>query len=516
MEYLGLAGYAANEGAGTIQGSISKMSAAWTDWMAELAKPDADMGRVTENLASSFVDVANNVVPALSNAISTALPQIPEVVMQVAPVLGESLLQVVDAATGGMGTQVVEALAPITEAVTTAFSGIGDWLAQNSGTLSTIGSQFAEIGGKISSALGGAISAVAPVIANLASGVLPILSSALTFLSGAISGAVNFITNMASALSPLVEAVSPVAEAIGGALCEGLNALGNLLGQLDFSGFAEGLKTAIEGVVSFVEGVIGTVTGFFDSVASFIQDPVGTIQEGFSQLIGGSDGVNSAVSNNFAGVANGVASGTGSAIGSINKMNSTKVKSQSATVKATGNVIDGTAKTKTDNTKSSINNLSGKNVTVSANGNAIDGGASRGLQDTINHISWLSGKSVDVVTNQITRHITEGGKAMGAIIPRHADGFIAAEPTLTDVGWIGEAGAEAVYSNGRSTGIFPLTNRRFTGPFASEISQQVLDGMDGGAGDVNVYLDYDAGADAQDMARDIARELRRMRLVGVM
>ena len=33
-------------------------------------------------------------------------------------------------------------------------------------------------------------------------------------------------------------------------------------------------------------------------------------------------------------------------------------------------------------------------------------------------------------------------------------------------------------------------------------------------GDVNVYLNYDASADAQQMARDIARDLKRYRMAG--
>lgn len=67
-----------------------------------------------------------------------------------------------------------------------------------------------------------------------------------------------------------------------------------------------------------------------------------------------------------------------------------------------------------------------------------------------------------------------GGAASGGIVPeplrrlpRHADGGIsgiATGPTLTNIGWVGEAGAEA---------IIPLTNRRYVRPFAQAVASEM-------------------------------------------
>lgn len=54
--------------------------------------------------------------------------------------------------------------------------------------------------------------------------------------------------------------------------------------------------------------------------------------------------------------------------------------------------------------------------------------------------------------------------AAGGIIPKHADGGILNQPTLTGVGWVGEAGAEA---------IIPLSNARYVAPFARAVAQQM-------------------------------------------
>lgn len=54
--------------------------------------------------------------------------------------------------------------------------------------------------------------------------------------------------------------------------------------------------------------------------------------------------------------------------------------------------------------------------------------------------------------------------AAGGIIPKHADGGILNQPTLTGVGWVGEAGSEA---------IIPLSNARYVAPFARAVAQQM-------------------------------------------
>lgn len=54
--------------------------------------------------------------------------------------------------------------------------------------------------------------------------------------------------------------------------------------------------------------------------------------------------------------------------------------------------------------------------------------------------------------------------AGGIKIPKHADGGILSKPTLTSVGWVGEAGAEA---------IIPLDNPNYSRKFARAIAQQM-------------------------------------------
>lgn len=131
--------------------------------------------------------------------------------------------------------------------------------------------------------------------------------------------------------------------------------------------------------------------------------------------------------------------------------------------------------------------------------------ASETIDALIRKINGISSSAISVAINA-------AGFAAGAIsrvplsaIPRHADGGmsgIVQRPTLTNIGLVGEAGAEA---------IIPLTNRRYVRPFAQAVAAE----MGSGGQVVNNYeitLAYDASADAAQMTRDIARNLKLLRM----
>lgn len=102
---------------------------------------------------------------------------------------------------------------------------------------------------------------------------------------------------------------------------------------------------------------------------------------------------------------------------------------------------------------------------------------------------------IDVVRNTFNnifhRESATGSVSNAAYIPRHAAGYIATGPTLTNNGWVGEDGAEAVMNWATGGAVVPLTNYRYMEPIAEAIAQN-LDR--GGAATVpetvnNYYLD---------------------------
>lgn len=116
-----------------------------------------------------------------------------------------------------------------------------------------------------------------------------------------------------------------------------------------------------------------------------------------------------------------------------------------------------------------------------------------GLSDVKSLVDWidrLQGKSIDVVTNYVS-HGSPAQSATGSMsnaqyIPRHAAGYIATGPTLTNNGWVGEAGAEAVLNWGTGGAVVPLTNSRYMEPIAAAIAEN-MGASDSGTVVFNVY-----------------------------
>lgn len=123
------------------------------------------------------------------------------------------------------------------------------------------------------------------------------------------------------------------------------------------------------------------------------------------------------------------------------------------------------------NLASGIGRVNSKEVTVKANVS----GASE-TWSLASAISNVVSKTVDVVTRVSTIKSATGSIADSPYIPRHAAGYIAKGPTLTNNGWVGEAGAEAVLNWGTGGTVVPLTNTRYMEPIASAIAREMPQG----------------------------------------
>ena len=101
-----IAGTTAREAATTIEGSVNMAKAAWQNWVTELGKDNADMGKLTTQLVDSVTKAASNIVPriaviagaamaALSEQLPSAVEQIKASLSGYAPTLGESVMSLI-------------------------------------------------------------------------------------------------------------------------------------------------------------------------------------------------------------------------------------------------------------------------------------------------------------------------------------------------------------------------------------------------------------------------------------
>ena len=72
-----IAGTTAKEAAGTVSGSTASMKAAWSNWLTELGKSDADMNAVSQQLAETVVNVARNTLTVLGHIVVNGIQALP-------------------------------------------------------------------------------------------------------------------------------------------------------------------------------------------------------------------------------------------------------------------------------------------------------------------------------------------------------------------------------------------------------------------------------------------------------
>lgn len=158
-------------------------------------------------------------------------------------------------------------------------------------------------------------------------------------------------------------------------------------------------------------------------------------------------------------------------------------------------------------TNTNLHNLPG-NTSVRVTGYGFSA-VNSSIVGTRESLGRLDGKTASVYVNRYettyrtTVRRADGGIAPSAILPRfargalvpaHADGGIngiVTKATLTNVGWVGEAGAEAILNMRHAGGaIVPLSNRHYVRPFAQAVASEMGGGESGGSvTTTNVYID---------------------------
>ena len=175
-------------------------------------------------------------------------------------------------------------------------------------------------------------------------------------------------------------------------------------------------------------------------------------------------------------------------IGNLNSVASS-MKGTNATYSALGNAATSTTPAdNVDSLNSAAGKMEGKEITLSAVGNAANGSAASNVWNLVSAISNMHDKSVTLTTTNVTHDVK---KATGTYInpnkiPKHAAGIFT-RPTLTNIGWVGEDGAELFSGNS----LVPLTNRKYSMPYIDDISDAVAKKL-GGLGTVNNYYVNDA------------------------
>ena len=93
IEMQGLQGYAANEAANTIQGSLASMRGAWQNLLTGVADDNANFEVLVSNFVDSLVGVGENIIPRINIVIQGLTQLITEASQTIIPLAVETLLQ---------------------------------------------------------------------------------------------------------------------------------------------------------------------------------------------------------------------------------------------------------------------------------------------------------------------------------------------------------------------------------------------------------------------------------------
>ena len=241
IEMQGLAGYAAGEGASTIQGSLAATQAAFQNLLTGLADGSADLSVLIDNLVSSATNLFDNLVPV----IMRSLEGIGQLIVNIAPKIADAL--------PGLVTTLVP---PLTQAAMGIIVALANGLVQNLPVILDTSMQMI------------------PVVINGLAEALPQLIEYIPQIVIAIAQAI--VNNFPE----IVKAGKNLVIALGQAI---LSLLGQMLsaGRQLLSSVVNGIKGAISSVVSIgrniVQGIWQGISGALSWIKGMIQGWVGDV-----------------------------------------------------------------------------------------------------------------------------------------------------------------------------------------------------------------------------------------------
>ena len=319
QEKQGIAGTTAKEAATTIEGSLNMTKAAWQNLVAGFADPEADIGRLVQNLMESVVGttdeagnhingLVDNVVPAImqalegaGEAIATILPEllakIPEamdtmvtpllstgldVVLMLIQGLASSAPKLVESAAGLVKTLMGGLTKAAPQLVTSAITLVGELvigLIQQLPSLVTAGLEmitaFVEgLGFEIISTLVVTIVTSIPQIVGAAWKLIKAMAE--TFSK------INWLQLGKKAFNKVKDGISNMAPRIKQAV---KNIVSSVLTMLGFDGIGEKVKSAfqkvVDGAKEKMDAAKEKVKSIIDAIKNFFPFSVGKIFSGW-------------------------------------------------------------------------------------------------------------------------------------------------------------------------------------------------------------------------------------------
>lgn len=306
QEHLGIAGTSAKEAEHTISGSFNMMKASWKDLVAGFANPQADLGKLMDNLFNSITAMLDNLIPAVERALKgiastlkTALPKLtkslvslikntlPEIIqagievfvsiMEYVPELTQTLIDTLMAVVN----MLIPQIPTILKAVVDGILGFLMTLAQPQNVTMLLNAAV--------QLLFAIIQAIPILLESLSKALPDIIASLITFFTDP-NNIMLLIEAGVMLFMALVQAVPQILSALFAAFVNLFTSLWQKLTSV-FTTFAanfgenlgNAIKGAINGVIGFLEGFLNTpiraINGLIDTINSVPGIDIGKLSE---------------------------------------------------------------------------------------------------------------------------------------------------------------------------------------------------------------------------------------------
>lgn len=291
QDEMGITGTTAEEAAATIEGSVNMAKAAWDNWLTSLGSEDWDVSETTAELVGSLEAVASNVLPRISEIVTTVIESLPELVGTLAPQVASFFGELFSAALDTLHQSLPGDVQDMLQAAFEAVDGSGLSSLVNGILDSVFSGATPDLSG-ITSALTDAFQSDA--FSSTLGALSTLLGTVVSFMTGLGQAAESYLAPaldlLSSAWADLMDAVQAaqpwldaIAELLGAAL--GLAAAAAVTAV---AALAETIAAAVDVVVAFANGLldgIDAAIGFAAEVGSALMALPGLVASWLSGAI---------------------------------------------------------------------------------------------------------------------------------------------------------------------------------------------------------------------------------------
>lgn len=293
IEMQGLSGYAADEAAGTIQGSLAMVKGAWENLLVGMADGNANVDELINNFVESATIAAENVVPLVEQTLLGVVRLVegiapvivnatPGIVTTVLPVLIDAALTVVMAFLNTVADNMGLFLQSGIDAILQIVNGISDSLPEIIGAAVTI---ISELIGTLTNPenLGKIFDAAVRLLEEIVTGLVDALPQLIDAAILLIENFIEFVSdpeNLDKLINMALNLIITIANGLMDAIPQLVNAAVQIIGQLiGFILSPSNLLKLAGASLSIILAIAGGIIGSLQEIAKAALELVGKLAD---------------------------------------------------------------------------------------------------------------------------------------------------------------------------------------------------------------------------------------------